>query len=158
MRRLVLSLLALALCAGATPAMGPSPDPSAGPLSTDGSAMTAIRGLDPRFADLDEYADVQRRASSTFDFAPIVAGSWIHVLPTLDQFVDQYGFATDQAWAGLGLGRVVEVMLVADCETPVTAPVSADPCSWRHTWLYRVLPTGEVVPLYDAGSPDVAPG
>ncbi len=135
--------------------MGASPEPLTNPLHANDPALAAARGLDPRFADLPDYADVSRQVSSSFDLTPMLAGSWIHVLPTFDEFAARSDFLGDPAWSGLG--RMVEVMLVADCPTEVTFPVSRDPCDWRHTWMYRVLPTGEVAPLFDAGSPGMPP-
>ncbi len=156
MRRAVLPTLAvlLAICGGMAPVIAASPEPAANPLRADDPALAAIRGLDPRFADLPDYADVSRQVSSCFD--PRRCGSWIHVLPTFDQLGAWFSLFGDPAWRGLG--RVVEVMLVADCQTPGTFPSATHPCGWRHTWLYRVLHTGEVTPLLDAGSPTPTPG
>ena len=156
MRRVVLVLMTLTFGAGAAPAMGASPEPLIGSDPADGRAVAAVRGTDPRFAALEDYANISQRAASTFDITPIVAGSWIHVLPTYDQFIGQYGTVMDPD--GSGLGRVVEVMLVADCLTHITTVEAVDPCAWRHTWLYRVLPDGSVTQLLDAGSPDASPG
>jgi hypothetical protein len=150
MRRLFLVLMALGLCAAPTPVMGASPEPSGGPPSTDALAVDAIRSSDARFADLQDYADVSRQMARDFDIMPLVAGSWIHVLPTFDQYTGASGLFNDPAWTGLG--RVVEIMLVADCPTHITAVAATDPCGWRHTWLYRVTPAGEVMALGDAGS------
>jgi hypothetical protein len=68
------------------------------------------------------------------------------------------GTTIDDPWYGLG-GSVVQVMLVADCETEdvlshLADPSKGDPCGWRHTWFYRVSGSGEATLLYDEGSPD----
>jgi hypothetical protein len=60
---------------------------------------------------------------------------------------------------------LIEVTLVRDCTDwylPSDAPELSDdiepfiddPCGWRHSWFYRVRPSGEVELLFDEGDPD----
>jgi hypothetical protein len=139
-------------------AAAPSPAPSSlvtfDPSGTE-RVLDAVRAVDPRFAELPDVEDAQRRA----DHALIMAGSWVDVLDTFGRLAVQVpGTTVDDPWYGLG-GSVVQVMLVADCVTEdvlsyVVDPSKGDPCGWRHTWLYRVSGSGEATLLYDEGSPD----
>lgn len=137
------------LVASAVHAAAASPAPSSGPWPAGDRALAAVRAVDPRFADLPDYADAWRHAATEFDLAPVLAGSWVHVLPTFQQM--------GMAWMDLGQGLLVEVMLVDGCPTTLTGVGiggSGDPCAWRHSWVYHVLPTGEARLVSDGGSPD----
>ena len=166
MRRLAtLSLLwvlaAASTAAAASPDAEESPEPSDVPARVEPYARTmdVVRAVDQRFADLPSLEDVQNEESRTFDIGPVVAGSWIHVLPTFGSIM-QFSPDPDDAgrWLGLG-GAVVEVMLVADCVTTdvrpyLDDPSLGDPCAWRHTYLYQVSQAGDTQLLFDAGSPE----
>jgi len=153
MRRPVLASvsLALSLWAVGMPATAQSPSPT--PPATPGAlALAAVRAVDPRFGDIDDFSRAQQRVSREFDWAPVVAGSWIRLVPTYGSDMDLHPSLQLPDWVAPRV-RVVEVMLVADCaELADNGFPDDDPCGWRHQWLYRVLPTGEVVLLYDQGS------
>lgn len=163
MRRLAcLAILVTLVAASPTAAASPSPGPSGdAPPLFDGVKHTldVVRALDPRFGDIPDLDDAKREVAALFDYAPVLAASWIAVVPTLgSQMLYFQDAITDDPWFGLG-GNLVEVMLVADCVTTdvaswVADPDKGDPCGWRHTWLYRVTTSGEATLLFDAGSPD----
>jgi hypothetical protein len=151
----VLAML-LACAPGTEPATAQSPEPSAALTSCD-RAIAAVRSVDPRFIDIPDYDEVNRRVLATFDLTPLLAGSWIRVLPTFQPCGESATDDPDPQWIDLGLGQVVEVMLVSDCQTVGNdlepRPVR-DPCAWRRQWIYRVLPTGDVVLVAAGGSAD----
>ena len=61
--------------------------------------LDAVRAVDPRFAELPDVEDAQRRA----DHALIMAGSWVDVLDTFGRLAVQVpGTTVDDPWYGLG--------------------------------------------------------
>ena len=162
MRRLViLAILVTTMIASPVVAASPSPIPSGGPgfIANIERTLDVVRALDPRFAGLQNVDEARAEMAAEFDFGPVMAASWIGVLPTFGSFaLDGPPTTTGDAWFGLG-GSIVEVMLVRDCVTTgielyLQDPSKGDPCAWRHTWLYQVSASGEATLLTEAGSPD----
>jgi hypothetical protein len=118
------------------------------------AAVATVLATDPRFTDLPDAEVLRREASATFDLGQLLAASHYRVLG---------GPVSDFADAGiLGLrtraSHLVEVMLVDGCRegafTGVDGPV-ADPCAWRHRWVFRVQPDGGLTLLFEEGDPDI---
>ena len=137
--------------AGPTPAASPS-DPSGSDSveywrSARAHAVALVLATDPRFAGLPDNELQRRRSASEFSLLPVL-GSHYRVLSTDADLSHQGGFVyrTPASW-------LIEVTLTRDCVEPTTAP-APDPCGWRHSWYYRVLPDGTVTPLYGEGDPD----
>lgn len=155
--RHVVVLAGLATALAATPTSAASPDPLGWTSALHEQALDAIRAADPRFEGLPDFADVLESAQRDLDFSGLITTSWMQVLPTFNDVLgrDLAVAPGTSAWTDIGLGSIVEVMLVSDCERPSEArPPTVEPCGWRHTWLYRVQPDGEAVLLAEAGSPD----
>jgi hypothetical protein len=89
---------------------------------------------------------------------PLLAGSWIDVRPP----ALGYRPRVLQRWWDAA-GRIVEVMLVADCRPEAVAALgqgaSADPCGQRQSLLYHVSPGGVATLVHDsdAGDPSTEP-
>lgn len=151
--RLLVSIVAIAMSSttGVAAVDADHQGTSATPARTRSAALAAVRAVDARFATLPDFRDAQKRTAAEFDFAPTLAGSWIKVLPTFGESNDPVVSPEVPGWMDPG-DRVVEVMLVADCPPSLTAWPPNDPCGWRHTWLYGVSPTGDVILLTEAGS------
>jgi hypothetical protein len=145
-RVVAFGIVALMVSGLGTPAAGQSPSSSSG---RDEEALAAVRAVDPRFARLPDFRDAQRRMAAEFDFAPTLAASWIKVLPTFGELNDSYGSAGAfqvAGWMDRG-DRVVEVMLVADCQTSLKTWPPTDPCGYRETWLFEVTGADTVTEL-----------
>ncbi|MFN8623112.1 MAG: hypothetical protein U0869_20430 [Chloroflexota bacterium] len=157
MRRTGALVLALALLLPGAAALAQSPSPDASPAAdpTQGDlALAAVRAMDSRFADLPDLQRVRIEAARSFDLTPLLAGSWIGVLPTYDNFFDpsEHG----PAWTDIGTGRLVEVMLVDGCPETVDLSATADPCAWRHSWIVQVAPDGTTTVVAEGGASDPA--
>jgi hypothetical protein len=158
MRRLVILALLLVTASSPAAAAGPSPEASSsavaprGPTATE-LAVEHVRAWDPRFAELVDFGKVVQQFN-VGDRTPYVAGSWIHSLATPGTFTERFD---SLRWLDIGV-RIVQVMLVTGCpaELDLGTLGEEDPCDWRHTWLFHVFPSGEVVPVYDEGDPDDA--
>jgi hypothetical protein len=149
------ALLGLVLAA-TVPLTVVAQEPSADPW--EHPALATVCALDDRFAALPTFDEARRKVAARFDYAPIVAGSWIHLLPTFSGFADPLVLGeTPPAWMDLNDISLVEVMLVDDCQESVRDLLApTDPCGWRHTWLFQVDPDGTVVVLGQAGDDDPA--
>lgn len=148
------SILLLSMVLGATMVALASPGaalasvPTPWPLPQE-VALTAVRAIDPRFADLPTHEQAYQQSVSELDMAPILAGSWINVLSTFE--------TQGPPWTDLGRGLLVEVMLTDGCldrMADVQIPGDGDPCRWRHSWIYRLLPSGEAVLVTEGGDPE----
>jgi hypothetical protein len=139
----------MVLLLAGSPVTGASPEPPAPVMLPQERAIAIVRGIDPRFAQLPDYLEAYQQAARELDMAPILAGSWINVLSTFE--------AQGLPWTDLGRGLLVEVMLVQGCPDTLAGsgvPGSGEPCEWRHSWIYRVLSTGEVQAIAEGGDPD----
>lgn len=157
-RLLALATLIVALAPAAAIAADPSPAPvpSAAPDRVDAlkaaeqAAVAAVLARDPRYAGIADWTDLARESARTFLPHTLVASSY-RVLPSA-----AFDLAVMDAEPRTPMSTLVAVTLVRDC-LPVDAlpsPLAADPCGWRHTWLYRVDPAGAVTRLFDEGDPD----
>lgn len=132
--------LALVLGVGGGSTFAASPEPTLGSPTASDVAEDAVRALDPRFATIEDYEMAARHASAAFDFAPVMAGSWIRVLPTFGQEFEALGGVDVPAWIA-GDVRLVEVMLVDGCPDEIRYSLpTQDPCASRHHWFYRWTP------------------
>jgi hypothetical protein len=138
--------------AGPTPAASPC-DPTGSGYdcwrSARGHAVSLVLASDPRFAGLPDYELLDRKARS--ELRPsLLVGSHYRVLST-DAELSQAGlfvYRTPTSW-------LIEVTLARGCVEPTTHSYPRpDPCGWRHSWYYRVLPDDSVTPLFDEGDPD----
>lgn len=153
----VTGLLSLTLLSGSGSALAQdAPDdelaPPTGIVQQRANDVALVLASDPRFADLTDYETLRREFAATFEGERYFTSSFYRVLgPTLS---DLTGFITFRE----PVGRLIEVSLVTDCaefELDGEALPNQDPCAWRHTWVYLVEPDGTVVPVYDAGDPDL---
>ncbi len=152
---LALALASLALLAPSAATLAASPGPSLGAPAGDhdasAAAVAAVRAMDPRFADLPTRFEQQVLMSQEFDWAHLLAASWIGVLPTIATTFD-VGPDVD-AWVDTGMGRFVEVQLVAGCPGTLREYPVEDPCEWRHSFVYLVSPAGVPTLVVEAGDP-----
>ena len=105
---------------------------------------------------MPEFEQQAALATSNFDSSLLLTSAYYRVLPTLaSSFTPwMYDFGYPANW-------LVEVTLVEGCAPlPIgkvrsndTAPWP-DPCEWRHSWLYRVVPDDTVTVLFEEGQPD----
>lgn len=153
-RPIVAFALLVALAPAATIAAEPSPSPApdlVGALQLrEADAVARVRALDPRYAGIADWTDLARESARTFQPHTLLASN-VRVLPSV---------GLDFALAGVP-GRtptstLIAVTLVRDCVAADALPAAldADPCAWRHTWLYRVAPDGTISMLFDEGDPD----
>ncbi|MFN8623750.1 MAG: hypothetical protein U0869_23665 [Chloroflexota bacterium] len=90
--------------------------------------------------------------SADFDLSPLWAGSWIGEASTFSAVGDLV--RAYPTWLDTGTGRIVEVMLVDGCTGDVRADPSADPCAWRHSWMFHVTDDGTVTVVGESDTPD----
>lgn len=161
MRRATPGLFTCSLLLAATaPTLGQSP--SAGPPAIEAEpasigrdeAISLVRALDPRFAGLPDYEAQRKESARSFSWAPLLASSYVRVLPTTqNEFADPRGvdFRYPAGW-------LIETTLVADCsDLSENGMIVVDPCAWRHTWVHYVTPDGTVATLHDTGDPEPMP-
>ena len=143
--RSVVAMVAMAASLGIGVAVADASEPavSATPGENTSAALAAVRAADPRFATLPDFRDAQKTVAADFDFAPTLAGSWIKVLPTFGYLNDPVVWPEVPGWMDPG-DRLVEVMLVEDCQTSLRAWPTTDPCGYRETWLFEVSGDGVV--------------
>lgn len=125
------------------------------PPATYDEAVALVLAQDPRFADVPDFERQASLASSNFDHSLLLGSDYYRVLPTLaSAFSWMYDF-------GYPASALIEVTLVDGCaaaaagEGPSSDTVPwPDPCEWRHSWFYRVIPDGTVTLLFEEGDPD----
>lgn len=145
----VLGCVLLAGTAAAASDEAETPDP----FARQEEVLALVLDQDPRFADALDYEVQRKMAAANFDMLGEVLGvSYYRVLPT------QAVWYSPMMDFGDGGSALVEIILVEGCEVPeadsvLVAPY-ADPCAWRHAWLYRVAPDDTVTLLFEEGDPD----
>lgn len=144
MHRGHLAALAAALLLLPAPAVAQSPDP--GP-----DAVALVRATDPRFADLPTLDEQRREMARSFDWAPILAASWIASVPTFAGTFD--GSGEVPSWIDTGVGRFVEVMLVDGCVTEIPDGMPTDPCTSREDLLFHVASDGTITTIASSSTP-----
>jgi hypothetical protein len=144
---LIATTLALAALPAAAPtfAQSPSPDTAATP-----DAIALVRATDPGFVDLPTLRDVQRQVARSFDWTPLLAGSWISLVSTSGAVAADYGDGL--GWLDPGVGSVVEVMLVDGCPAELEEIPTEDPCASRESRLYLVGLDGSINPIAEAST------
>jgi hypothetical protein len=125
------ALVVAAVAAGS--ALAQSPEPSRVPVHGTPEMRRAaglVLATDPAFADLPSLEEARAEVKVT-------RSSWYSLRETLTGSI------------------LVEINLVGgDCG--VTPSGRTWPCEWRHDYLYRVTPGGEVALLFDEGDPSAA--
>lgn len=144
MHRGHLAALAAALLLLPAPAVAQSPDP--GP-----DAVALVRASDPRFADLPTLDEQRRKMAASFEWAPVLAESWIASVPTFAGIFDGSGEAP--SWIDTGVGRFVEVMLVDGCVAEIPDGIPTDPCASREDLLFHVAADGTITTIASSVTP-----
>ena len=124
-------------------------------------AVALVLASDPRFTDLADWEVLWKRGLA--ELKPLVLeDSYYRVLSS--QILGMTPLSFWWVSPRVAPSWVIEVTLVRDCDawlmpdeiaiTADTEPFLDDPCGWRHSWVYRVRPDGEVMLLFHEGDPD----
>jgi len=160
MRRLCAAGAALAVLlslggaiAMAQPSADPVPSGSAG--ITRAQAVTQVLASDERFVGVEDFEQLRRLAAREMSWQPLVGSSYFRVLPTVPIEQPPEAAPEDVIRWRYPANWLIEVTLVEGCmEADFTSgPPWPDPCTWRHSWFFRVQPDGEVSVLFDEGDP-----
>jgi hypothetical protein len=150
-----LVLAATVVVVGQSASVPPTNDATVEPILGREEAVALVRVMDPRFAVLPDYDDLEKEVAASFSFEPLLASGYVRVLPTLQNDLADLGAVRFRYPAGW----LIETTLVTGCaDLPADGTVVADPCAWRHTWIHHVTAHGDVVTLTESGDPELAPG